>query len=93
MAGEVTGFLHIVRLNAAVDPVCAEYRVAFAPLGGRLRGRHVTCRGLDQLTDLLQRAGVAIPAIERAWETLARRRFHAIPRVVLTPARIEALGF
>jgi hypothetical protein len=93
MAGEITGFLHIVRLNAAVDPVSAEYRIAFAPLGGRLRGRHVTCRGLDGLTEVLQQAGVPIEAIERAWEILAKRRFHAIPRVVLTPTRIEELGF
>ena len=35
MVGEVTGFLHIVRVDAPVDPVTAEYRIAFAPLGGR----------------------------------------------------------
>lgn len=92
MAGEVPGFLHIIRLNAAADPVTAEYRVAFAPLGGRLRGRHVTCRGLDELTDLLRLAGVPIVEIERAWETLVKRRFHAIPRVGLTATRIEELG-
>jgi len=39
MVGEVTGFLHIVRLDAPIDPVNAEYRIAFAPLGGRLRSR------------------------------------------------------
>ena len=92
MAGEVTGFLHIVRLTGAVDPVIAEYRIAFAPLGGRLRGRHVRCQGLDRLTDVLRQARVATPEIERAWRTLARHRFHAIPRVTLTPAQLEALG-
>ena len=37
MADTATGFLHVVRLTDAVDPVMAEYRIAFAPLGGRLR--------------------------------------------------------
>ena len=92
MTRRVTGVLHIIRLNAAVDPVSAEYRIAFAPLGGRLGRRHVICHGLDQLTDFLLRAGLPIPEIEHVWRTLARRRFHAIPRVALTQVRIEELG-
>jgi hypothetical protein len=32
MAEAATGFLHIVRLTGAVDPVIVEYRIAFAPL-------------------------------------------------------------
>ena len=92
MAKAATGFLHIVRLSGAVDPVVAEYRIVFAPLGGRLRGRHVIRQGLDALTDFLRQAGVPIPEIERAWRMLARHRFHAIPRVTLTPTQIEALG-
>jgi hypothetical protein len=91
MAGEITGFLHVVRVSARVDPVNAEYRIVFAPLGGRLRGRRVSCQGLDALTDFLRRAGVPIPEIERVWQTLVRRRVHSIPRVVLTPAQLEAL--
>ncbi len=92
MGGEVTGFLHIVRIDAAVDPVCAEYRVAFAPVGGRLRGRYARCHGLDRLTDLLRRVEIATPEIERTWRTVAKRRFHAIPRVTLTSARLADLG-
>jgi len=91
MAVEITGFLHVMRVPARVDPVNAEYRIVFAPLGGRLRGRRVSCLGLDALTDFLRRAGVPIPEIERAWQTLVRRRVHSIPRVVLTPAQLEAL--
>ena len=92
MAGEITGFLHVVRVSARVDPVNAEYRIVFAPLGGRLRGRRVSCQGLDALTDFLRRAGVPIPEIERVWQTLVRRRVHSIPRIALTPAKLEALG-
>lgn len=92
MVGEITGFLHIVRIEAPVDPVTAEYRLAFAPMGGRLRSRHVTVQGLDRLTALLRRAHVPTPEIERAWRMLATRRVHSIPRVGLTPAEIEALG-
>ncbi|HKW90898.1 MAG TPA: hypothetical protein VJX92_03300 [Methylomirabilota bacterium] len=92
MAAEITGFLHIVRIDAAVDPVSAEYRVAFAPVGGRLRGRYARCQGLDRLTDLLRRAEIPIPEIERTWRTVTKRRFHAIPRVTLTSARLEELG-
>ena len=92
MADAATGFLQIVRVTAAVDPVAAEYRIAYMPLGGRLRGRQVTCRGLDALTDLLREAGVSVPEIERAWRALARHRFHAVPRVTLTAAQLEALG-
>jgi len=91
MAVEITGFLHVMRVPARVDPVNTEYRIVFAPLGGRLRGRRVSCLGLDALTDFLRRAGVPIPEIERAWQTLVRRRVHSIPRVVLTPAQLEAL--
>lgn len=92
MAGEINGFLHISRLDASVDPVNAEYQIAFAPRGGRLRDRHVRRQGLDGLTDFLRQARVPIPAIERAWRTLAERRVHSIPRVFLTPAQIEGLG-
>jgi len=45
MAGEITGFLRVVRVSTRVDPVNAEYRIVFAPLGGRLRGRRVSCQG------------------------------------------------
>jgi hypothetical protein len=92
MTGEIIGFLHIVRIDAAVDPVIAEYRVAFAPVGGRLRGRYARCQGLDRLTDLLRRVEIPIPEIERTWRTVVKRRFHAIPRVTLTSARLEDLG-
>jgi hypothetical protein len=92
MVGEITGFLHIVRLDASVDPVNAEYRIAFAPLGGRLRSRHVMVQGLDQLTAFLRQAHVPTLEIQRAWLTLATRRVHSIPRVGLTPAESEALG-
>jgi hypothetical protein len=87
--GEITGFLHIVRIEAPVDPVSA---IAFAPLGGRLRSRHVTVQGLDRLTALLRQAHVPTPEIERTWRTLARRRVHSIPRVGLTAAEIDASG-
>ena len=92
MAVEITGFLHVVRVSARVDPVNAEYRIVFAPLGGRLRGRRVSCQGIDTLTDFLRRAGVPIPEIERAWQTLVRRRVHSIARTALTPAQLETLG-
>ena len=92
MVGEITGFLHIVRLDAPVDPVNAEYRIAFAPLGGRLRSRHVMVQGLDQLTAFLRQAHVPTLEIQRAWRTLAKRRVHSIPQVGLTPTQIEALG-
>jgi hypothetical protein len=92
MVGEITGFLHIVRIEAAIDPVTAEYRIAFAPLGGRLRSRHVTVQGLDRLTAFLRQAHVPTPDIERAWRALATRRVHSIPRVGLTPAETEARG-
>ena len=58
MVGEVTGFLHILRVEAPIDPVNAEYRLAFAPVGGRLRSRHVTVQGLDRLTAFLRQAHV-----------------------------------
>ena len=92
MVGEVTGFLHIVRVDAPVDPVNAEYRIAFAPLGGRLRSRHAMVQGLDRLTAFLRQAHVPTPEIERAWRALATRRVHSIPRVGLTAADLEALG-
>jgi hypothetical protein len=92
MVGEVTGFLHIVRVGGPIDPVTAEYRIAFAPLGGRLRSRHAVVHGLDRLTAFLRQAHVPTPEIERAWRALATRRVHSIPRVGLTPAEIEALG-
>ena len=92
MVGEVTGFLHIVRVAAPVDPVNAEYRIAFAPLGGRLRSRHAVVHGLDRLTAFLSQAHVPTPEIERAWRALATRRVHSIPRVGLTPTQMAALG-
>ena len=92
MAVEITGFLHVVRVSARLDPVNAEYRIVFAPLGGRLRGRRVSCQGIDTLTDFLRRAGVPIQEIERAWQTLVRRRVHSIARTALTPAQLETLG-
>jgi hypothetical protein len=92
MVGEVTGFLHIVRVAAPVDPVNAEYRIGFAPMDGRLRSRHVMVHGLDRLTAFLRQAHVATPEIERAWRALATRRVHSIPRVGLTAADLEALG-
>ena len=79
MVGEVTGFLHIVRVDAPVDPVNAEYRIGFAPMDGRLRSGHVMVHGLDRLTAFLRQA-------------LATRRVHSIPRVGLTAADLEALG-
>jgi hypothetical protein len=92
MGREVTGFLHIVRIDASVDPVTAEYRIAFAPEGGRLRTRHVMVDGLDQLTAFLRQAHVPTPEIEWGWRALATRRVHSIPRVGLTPTQLEALG-
>jgi hypothetical protein len=92
MVGGVTGSLHIVRVEAPIDPVNAEYRLAFAPVGGRLRSRHVTVQGLDRLTAFLRQAHVPTPEIERAWRTLAKRRVHTISHVGLTPAQTEALG-
>ena len=92
MVGEVTGFLHIVRIEAPIDPVNAEYRLAFAPLGGRLHSRHVTVQGLDRLTAFLRQAHVPTLEIERAWRMLAKRPVHSIPHVGLTPAQLETLG-
>ena len=92
MAGAVTGFLHIVRVDGPGDPVTAEYRIAFAPVGGRLRSRHAVVQGLDRLTAFLRQAHVPTPEIERAWRALAMRRVHSIPRVGLTALDIEALG-
>ncbi len=68
------GFLHITRVHGDTDPVKAESRIVFAPLGGRLRDRHAQCQGLDALTDFLRQAGVPLPEIELAWQNLARRR-------------------
>ena len=92
MTGEITGFLHIVRIDAPVDPVTAEYHIAFAPVGARLRSRHVIVHGLDRLTAFLRQAHVPTPEIERVWRALATRRVHSIQRVGLTPAPLEALG-
>ena len=87
-----TGFLHITRVPGDIDPVNAEYRIVFAPLGGRLRSRHAQCLGLDALTDFLRQGGVPLPEIERAWQHLAKRRIYSVPRITLTPAQLEALG-
>jgi hypothetical protein len=92
MASSASGFLHITRLHGAVDPVNAEYRIVFAPLGGRLRSRQARCQGLDALTDFLRQAGVPLPEIERAWQNLAKRRIYSVPRITLTPTQLEALG-
>jgi len=92
MAGEIRGFLHVSRAAGPADPVQAEYRIAFAPVGGHLRARHARCEGLDGLTDFLRKARVPIPAIEHAWRTLARRGVHSIANVFLTAAQLEALG-
>jgi len=92
MARPVTGFLHVTRVHSDIDPVKAEYRIVFAPLGGRLRSRQVQCQGLDALTDFLRQAAVPVQEIERAWQNLARRRIYSVPRVTLTPAQLEALG-
>jgi len=86
------GFLHITRVHGHTDPVIAEYRIVFAPLGGRLRSRHAQCQGLDALTDFLRQAGVPLPEIERAWQNLVRRRIYSVPRVTLTRAQLESLG-
>ncbi len=74
MAGEIHGFLHIIRVDAPVDPVNAEYRVAFTPLGGRLRGRHVTRQGVDDLTDFA--AGSSLRLFHGVLAPHARRRSH-----------------
>jgi hypothetical protein len=66
MGSPAMGFLHITRVHGDIDPVNAEYRIVFAPLGGRLRSRHAQCQGLDTLTDFLRQAGVSLPEIERA---------------------------
>ena len=92
MGSPAMGFLHVVRIGGDIDPVKAEYRIAFAPLDGRLRGRQARCEGLDALTDFLRQAGVPIPEIERTWQALARRRVHSVPRIALTPAQLEVLG-
>ena len=93
MGHPATGFLHVVRVSGLIDPVHAEYRIAFAPLDDALHDRpHVTRQGLDALTDFLRQAGVPIPEIERTWQALAGRRVHYIPRIALTSAQLEALG-
>ena len=92
MVGEASGFLHVVRIDVAVDPVRAEYQVAFAPVGGRLRRRHLVCHGLDGLTSFLRQVRVPVLEIERAWRMLAQRQVCSIPRVALTPAQLEVFG-
>jgi hypothetical protein len=92
MESPVRGFLHITRGPGPIDPVNAEYRIVFAPLGGRLRNGHALCQGLDGLTDFLRQARVPLPEIERTWQNLATRRIYSVPRVALTPAQIDALG-
>jgi hypothetical protein len=92
MESPALGFLHITRGPGPIDPVNAEYRIVFVPLGGRLRTRHAQCQGLDGLTDFLRQAHVPLPEIERAWQSLAKRRIYSVPRVALTPAQIDALG-
>jgi hypothetical protein len=92
MGSPAMGFLHIVRIGGAIDPVNAVYRIAFEPLDGSLRDRQAQREGLDALTDFLRQAGVPIPEIERTWQALARRRVHSVARIALTPAQLEALG-
>ena len=93
MERPTVGFLHITRVHGPVDPVNAQYRIVFAPLGGRLRSSQALCQGLDGLTDFLRRARVPIPEIEQAWQNLAKRRIYSVPQVALKQAQIEALGF
>jgi hypothetical protein len=92
MESPVLGFLHITGVPGPIDPVTAEYRIVFAPLGGRLGSRHTLCPSLDGLADFLRRARVPIPEIERAWQNLGKRRIYSVPRVALTRAQIDALG-
>jgi hypothetical protein len=92
MDSPAVGFLHITRVHGNIDPVNAEYRIVFAALEGRLRTRQAQCLGLDGLTDFLRQAGVSRPEIERAWQSLAKRRIYSVPRVTLTQAQLEALG-
>ena len=92
MESPVLGFLHITRVPGSIDPVNAEYRIVFAPVGGRLGIRHALCQGLDGLTDFLRQAGVPLPEIERAWQNLVKRRIYSIPRITLTRVQLEALG-
>jgi hypothetical protein len=92
MENSATGFLHITRVHGNIDPVNAEYRIAFAPLGGRLRPRQAQCQGLDALTDFLRQARVPLAEIERAWQSLAKRRIYSVRRVTLTPVQLEELG-
>jgi len=92
MGSPATGFLHVVRIGGDIGPVNAVYRIAFAPVYGSLRTRRPQREGLDSLTDFLRQAGVPIPEIERTWQALAKRRVHSVPRFVLTPAQLEALG-
>jgi hypothetical protein len=84
--------LHITRVHGHLDPVNAEYRIVFAPLGGRLHSRHAQYQGLDVLTDFLGEAGVSLPEIERAWQNLVKRRLYSIPRITLTRVQLETLG-
>lgn len=90
MGGAVTGFLHMVRVDAFIDPATADHQLAFAPVGARLRRRHVTVQGLDRLTAFLRQAHVPTSEIERVWRGLAGPLDPT--RVGLTPAEIEALG-
>ena len=85
--------LFFVILVCVAEAVNAEYRIGFAPLGGRLRNRHAIVLGLDQLTTFLRQTHAPTPDIERAWRALAARRVHSIARVGLTPTKIAALGF
>ena len=45
---------HITRVPGPIDPVTAEYRIAFAPLDGSRLGRQAQREGLDSLTDFLR---------------------------------------
>ena len=65
-SARLPGILHIVRGDDSIDPVNAEYRIAFAPEGCRHRARHVMVDGLDQLPAFLRRAHIPTPEIERA---------------------------
>ena len=85
------GSCTVVPVEAPIDPVNAEYRIAFEAVGGRLRSRHGICQGFDRLTAFLRPAHIPTPEIERAWRTLVERRVHSIPRGGLPPAHIETL--
>lgn len=86
------GRLYIARVRPAVDPVNAEYVLAFGSPGtGEITLRLGSIRGLDGLTDVLRAGRVPVSEIEKAWRVMAVEMTHQIPRVTLTPALIRLL--